>query len=77
VVQKNRVVTEKTIPWLKEDLEKCGLVLSKFSQLPARIGEMTGRAVLFEKKTKDGRGNIYFRWNTRKQTEVLDDDLPF
>ena len=78
IVHRNRVITEKTLLWLKEDLEKCGLVLQKFSELPERIGEIKGRPVSFEKRTKDGRENIYFRWRNRKPpAEILDDDLPF
>jgi hypothetical protein len=77
VVHRNRVITEKTLTWLKEDLSKCGLALEKISDLPHRIGELNGRPVSFDKKTKDGRMNIYFRWNSRKSEAVADDGLPF
>ena len=77
VLQKNRVITEKTIPWLKEDFEKCGLALSRLSDLANRIEEVNGKSLPIEKRTKDGRANIYFRWTQRKQTEITDDDVPF
>ena len=51
--------------------------MEKISDLPRRIGELNGRAVSFDKKTKDGRMNIYFRWNKHKSEEIADDNLPF
>ena len=77
VLHRNLVITEKTLAWLKDDLSKCGLALEKISDLPRRIGELNGRAVSFDKKTKDGRMNLYFRWNKRKSEEIADDNLPF
>ena len=39
VVTKNRVITDNTLGYLREDLEKCGLQISRLSELPARLGE--------------------------------------
>jgi hypothetical protein len=77
VVTQTRVITENTIAWLKEDLEKCRLSVSSPSQLPARLGELAGRPISVEKRTKDGRTNFYFRWASRAAGENGMDDIPF
>jgi hypothetical protein len=79
VVTQTRVITENTIAWLKEDLEKCQLTLSSPSQLPTRIGELANRPVRVEKRTKDGQVNFYFRWADRGDRAGQNglDDIPF
>jgi hypothetical protein len=78
VVTKNRVITENTLGYLKEELEKCGLKVSRVSELPARLGELVACPIGLEKRTKDGRANFYFRWASARTTPTpLDDDLPF
>ena len=61
VVTKNRVITENTLTYLREDLEKCGLPLHRLSDLPERIHDLVGQPVGIDKRTKDGKANIYFR----------------
>jgi hypothetical protein len=75
-LSKNRVITDKTLGYLKEDLAKCGLVLRKLSDLPERIGEMAQRHVLLEKRTSHGKAELYFRWPDRAAHEP-EEDLPF
>jgi hypothetical protein len=78
VVTKNRVITENTLPYLREDLEKCRLAVSRLSELPARLSELADRPIGIEKRTKDGRTNIYFRWQPNRNSQgVTDDDIPF
>lgn len=78
VVTQTRVITENTIAWLKEDLEKCGLKVASPSELPARLGELVDRPIGLEKRTKDGRANFYFRWaSNRTATQNGLDDIPF
>jgi hypothetical protein len=78
VVTKNRVITDNTLPYLREDLEKCRLQVSRLSELPARLGELVDRPVGLEKRTKDGRTNFYFRWvSNRTSQNGLSDDIPF
>jgi hypothetical protein len=74
---KTRVVTDNTVTWLKEDLRKCGLNLERLSELPQRIHEIEGQVLPVEKRTKDGRMNVYFRWRDRRQAPPADDELPF
>jgi hypothetical protein len=76
---KTRVITDNTVAWLKEDLRKCGLDLERLSELPRRIHEIEGLVLPIEKRTKDGRMNVYFRWPERRQAAAPagDDGLPF
>jgi hypothetical protein len=78
VVTKNRVITENTLQYLREDLDKCRLAVSRLSELPARLGELVGRPIGIEKRTKDGRANIYFRRQANRTNQgITDDDVPF
>lgn len=80
---KRRVITEKTIPYIKEELEICGLTLSQFSDLPREMGSMSGKEVDVNKRSKDGRYDVYFvRQKANAATagggEVpMDDEIPF
>jgi len=77
VVHKTRVITEKTLTYLKEDLEKCGLSLDRLSELEASLPELIGRAVAFRKVTRPNGSDIYFSWSRPKAELAPDDDLPF
>ena len=78
VVTKNRVITENTLGYLREDLEKCRLQVSRLSELPSRLGELVDRPVGLEKRTKDGKTNFYFRWGSNRTSQhSLGDDVPF
>ncbi len=78
VVTKNRVITENTLAYLREDLEKCRLQVSRLSDLPARLLELADRPIGIDKRTKDGRTNFYFRWaSSRTGQNTLSDDTPF
>jgi len=78
VVTKNRVITENTLGYLREELEKCRLQVSRLSELPARLAELADRPIGIEKRTKDGRTNFYFRRGSSRTTQIgLTDDMPF
>jgi len=78
VVTKSRVITENTIGYLREDLEKCRLQISRLSDLPARLRELAYRPVGLDKLTKDGRTNFSFRGGaTRISQDGLSDDVRF
>jgi hypothetical protein len=77
-VTRTRVITENTLQYLREDLEKCGLSVSRLSELPARLGELVDRPIGIDKRTKDGRSNFYFRRQSVRTGEMsLGDDVPF
>lgn len=73
---KNRVITERTIPWLKEELIKCGLKLERLSELPQRITDLPGKELRILKRTRDGNTNVYIQWAGPRAVES-DEDLPF
>lgn len=50
LVTKNRVITENTLSYLREDLEKCQLSVPRLSDLAARLQELGGRPVSIEKE---------------------------
>jgi hypothetical protein len=78
VVTKNRVITENTLGYLREDLEKCRLQVSRLSELRDRLGELVDRPIGLVKRTKNGRTNFYFRWeSSRTSQNTLSDDTPF
>jgi hypothetical protein len=78
VVTKSRVVTENTLPYLKEELEKCGLQVSRLSELPDRLRELVNHPIDVQKSTKDGKSNFYFRWDSNRSGKgVVSDDIPF
>ena len=82
IIQKSRVITENTLPYLREDLEKCQLEVTKISDLPQRLPELAGRPVAIHKTTREVRTNIWFRWQARKAASGTglgsgDLDLPF
>jgi len=75
-IRKHRVITERTIPWLKEELVKCGLKLDRLSDLPKHINELPGRELNVLKRTRDGNSNVYIQWSGPRPMHS-DDDLPF
>jgi len=72
-LNKNRVITEKTLAFLKDDLTRCGVQLARLSELPLRLEEMFGLKINILKKTKDQWTDIYFVKVGRLEV----DDTPF
>lgn len=88
-LSKVRVITPKTIPFVKEDLDRLDLQLERLSDLNGRLHEMLDRQVRVFKKTNTERrwSDIYFlRARKAPHSEGMDDaawrtgttdDLPF
>ena len=74
---KTCVITENSVAWLKEDLSKCGLNLERLSDLPQHIHEIEGQVLPVEKRTRDGRMNVYFRRRDRRPGPPVGDELTF
>jgi hypothetical protein len=74
---KTCVITENSVAWLKQDLSKCGLNLERLSDLPQHIHEIEGQVLPVEKRTKDGRMNVYFRRRDRRPVPPAGGELPF
>ena len=88
-ITKVRVITDKTVAYLKQDLERLELHLERLSELPDHIGEMIDRPVRVFKRTNPQRQwtDVYFV-SARKEPASegrragqwatgTDDDLPF
>lgn len=87
-VTKVRVITSKTLGFLKRDLERLNFHLERLSDLPARTGEMVDRRVRIFKRTNPERRwtEVYFLGLAGPQqgqhdeaawTTGPDDELPF
>ena len=72
-LNKNRVITEKTLAFLKDDLARCGVHLTRLSELPLHMDEMFGLKINVLKKTKDQWTDIYFVKVERQEP----DNIPF
>jgi hypothetical protein len=73
---KNRVITEKTLPFVKDDFHRFGIQLQRFSEMEQRFDEMRSREMRVMKRTRDGWVDIYFLRGQQSRQE-LDDNLPF
>lgn len=72
-LNKNRVITEKTLAFLKDDLGRCGIHLALLSELSLHLDEMSGLKINVLKKTKDQWTDIYFVKVERQER----DNIPF
>jgi hypothetical protein len=58
---KTRVITQKTLSWVKEDLELLGVRLERFSDLDQYLGQTVEREVrIFKKMGNNGWTDVYF-----------------
>jgi hypothetical protein len=87
-ISKSRVITEKTLRFLKEDLERFDIRLTRLSDLPNHLDAMLDKNVPIFKRTREGWPDVYFcRTQQRAATPpsdaddplkgLLDDDTPF
>ena len=72
---KYKTISQKTMPFITEDLSTCGLQLDAFSDLPNRLGELLDVPLVVSKKTDGQWENVYL--NKRPGQEPEKDDLPF
>lgn len=80
-LKKRRAITDKTVPYVKRDLETCGLTLSKMSELNGQIHRMIDLDIEITKVTRGGSPDIFFNRRVGEgkpySKDVPDDDLPF
>lgn len=79
-VIKRRAITDKTVRFVRRDLEACGLTLDRLSGLSSQMYRMVDQRMEIRKYTHNGEANIYF--NGKIEAEPLfagepGDDLPF
>jgi hypothetical protein len=80
ILRKFRAITDKTLPYVRKELEICGLHLDRFEDLKNRVHELEGRELEVVKVTKGEDSNIYFNraLTAHSQADGLaSDDLPF
>ncbi len=80
ILRKHSVITEKSMPYFRRELETCGLRLERFEDLKTRVHELEGIELEVAKVSKGEDSNIYFNRRLTSHTQadgVADDDLPF
>ncbi|WP_321476630.1 DUF669 domain-containing protein [uncultured Paludibaculum sp.] len=89
-ITKIRVITQKTLPYVKQDLQRLGLELSRLSEVQSRMNEMIDREVSVYKKTDTDRNWVDVSFVRKRKDPAsepaesetawesgIDDDLPF
>ena len=88
-ITKVRIITDKTLAYVKQDLERLELHLDRLSDLPARAEEMIDREVRIFKRTNPQRRwtDVFFVSGRKEPSSEgrepgrwatgTDDDLPF
>ena len=85
VLFKNSVITEKSVRFVKQDFEKCGLELETFSSLednPALLEPLLDLVLEVHKKTSGEYENVYFKGIVEHDSNINieqppDDKIPF
>lgn len=79
VIYKWNGISERSLPFLVEELRCCGVNLDRFADLEKHLPGLIGLELEIARKTKDGRTNIYFNklLSGQAELEVADEDLPF
>ena len=80
ILRKHSAITEKSLPYVKKELEICGLRLASFSDLSMRVSELEGVELEVAKITKDNDSKVYFNRAITSQDQpdgVTHDELPF
>lgn len=80
VLRKHSAITEKSLPYVKKELEMCGLRLASFSDLAERVSELEGVELEVAKITKDNDSKVYFNraiTSQRQPDGESNDELPF
>ena len=67
LIWRNSVITQKTLKYVKSDLQLCGLVLERLSDLPNQLRRLLDVKLEVTKKTKGDNENIFF--NRRIETD--------
>ena len=67
LIWRNSVITQKTLKYVKSDLQLCGLVLERLSDLPNHLRRLLDVKLEVTKKTKGENENIFF--NRRIENE--------
>jgi len=80
LLKKRRAITHNNITFVRKELETCGLMLGKMSELNGQIHRMVDLDIEITRLTRNGDSNIYFNRRIEADSEPLElsaDDLPF
>ncbi len=80
ILKKRRAITDKTLAWVRKDLEMCGLTLNLISELSGQVHRMIDLDLEVSKTTRNGDTSIFFNRRVelgKAVDELPDDDLPF
>ncbi len=72
-------ISERSIPYVVAELERCGVLLPRFADLEEHLPSMLGLELEVAKKTKGDRANVYINklLSAPPRYVVDDDELPF
>ncbi len=76
LLRKVRLVTDRTIAWVKEDFIKCGLKLAAFSDLPDKIEELRGVSVPVAKRAREGDFGVLILWPSTSRSHS-GEEIPY
>ncbi len=79
VLYKWNGISERSLQYLVEDLQCCGVSMKRFADLEKHLPGLVGLELEIARKTKDGRTNIYFNklLSAKAMADAVDDELPF
>lgn len=76
-VFKNSVITQKSLPFVKGDLQTLGVVLPRFSELPNHLDDLLDQTLEITKRTKGEYANVYFNRTIEIAGDIGDEPTPF
>ena len=75
VLWRTAAITQTSVKYLKSDLLRCGVRLSRLSELPAHLEELGGLALSVTKTTQEDRERIFFnRLLSAQEASSYEDD---
>ncbi|MDX2268454.1 MAG: hypothetical protein NW208_10135 [Bryobacter sp.] len=79
VLFKWNAITERSLPYLLDELDLCGIELDKIADLEGHLPSLVGMQLEVVKRTKGERANVYINKALTKPVhyEVIDESLPF
>jgi len=72
---KNSVITQKSLPFVKGDLQTLGVQLPKFSDLPRHLDSLLDQTVEVTQRTRGDYTNVYFNRRISVPQGSRDGDL--
>ena len=80
LLKKRSAITDKSITYIRQELETCGLTMNKMSELNGQLHRMIDLDIEITRTTRNNDSRIYFNRRVEPggaSVELTDDDLPF